>query len=385
MKNNFLRVLIGFVLVLFATGAASHKCVPRTTSLALWRPWDLEETFSFLFDDLNGGPHHVPIENFMNAQYYCHMDIGTPPQHFKVVPDTGSSNLWVPSSECLWPPCLLHSRYSHSKSSTYQANGTRFEIHYGTKGTLRGYISKDVVTLGDAVVNSQQFAELTTVRGISFLAGRFDGILGLGFDSISVDHVTPLFYNMIEQHVVDDPIFGFWISRDMHQPEIGGELTLGGVDPAHFEGDFVFAPVSQKGYWEFKMDKVLIEDGAVSQSENMRAIADTGTSLIAGPSALIEEIHRRIGAKELRSVHVVDCDQMDKLPPITFVVSGHKLTLQPNDYILRLEKGDKAICISGFMALDIGEPMLILGDVFLGRFYSQYDYGNARVGFAQSK
>lgn len=75
------------------------------------------------------GDQPVVIKDYMNAQYYGEVELGTPTQKFKVVYDSGSSNLWVPSKKC-GLGCLLKTKYDSSKSSTYKPNGTDFELQY---------------------------------------------------------------------------------------------------------------------------------------------------------------------------------------------------------------------------------------------------------------
>lgn len=56
------------------------------------------------------------------------------------------------------------------------------------------------------------FGESTTLKGISFLASKFDGILGMAFPSIAVNGVTPYFYRLMEEKLVDDASFTFYLT-----------------------------------------------------------------------------------------------------------------------------------------------------------------------------
>ncbi|CAL5409470.1 unnamed protein product [Camellia sinensis] len=241
----------------------------------------------------------VVLKNYMDAQYFGEIGIGTPPQKFTVIFDTGSSNLWVPSSKCYFSvPCYFHDKYKSSLSSTYKKNGKPAEIHYGT-GAISGFFSVDNVKVGDFVVKDQEFIEATREPGITFFAAKFDGILGLGFREISVGDAVPVcynLYNMVEQGLVKEEVFSFWLNRNADEEE-GGEIVFGGVDPNHYRGKHTYVPVTKKGYWQFDMGDVLIDDKPTGHCDaGCSAIADSGTSLLAGPTTVITMINHAIGA-----------------------------------------------------------------------------------------
>ncbi len=215
--------------------------------------------------------------------------LGSPPQEFKVVLDTGSSNLWVPSSSCGSIACYLHSKYDSSASSSYVKNGSEFGIRYGS-GEVAGFISRDTLRIGDLKIKDQLFGEATSEPGLAFAFGRFDGILGLGYDSIAVNHIPPPFYNMIDQGLLDEEVFAFYLGSTEEE----SMATFGGIDKSHYTGKMVKIPLRRKAYWEVNLDSISF-GGESADLDNTGAILDTGTSLIALPSTLAELLNREIG------------------------------------------------------------------------------------------
>jgi saccharopepsin len=337
-----------------------------------------QAVFNGMIADVKGN-HPVPISNFMNAQYFSEITIGSPPQTFKVVLDTGSSNLWVPSVECGSIACYLHSKYDSSSSSTYKKNGTKFEIQYGS-GSLSGFVSQDTMTIGDITIKGQDFAEATSEPGLAFAFGRFDGILGLGYDRISVNGIVPPFYKMLEQKLIDEPVFAFYLADDKGESEV----TFGGVNSDSYKGKITTIPLRRKAYWEVDFDAIAYGDDT-AELESTGVILDTGTSLIALPSQLAEMLNAQIGAKKnYAGQYAIDCDKRDSLKDVTFNLAGTNFTLGPYDYVLEVQGS----CISTFMGMDFPAPtgpLAILGDAFLRRYYSIYDLGANTVGLAEAK
>ncbi|KAF5738806.1 hypothetical protein HS088_TW13G01707 [Tripterygium wilfordii] len=238
----------------------------------------------------------IYLKNYLDVQYYGEIGIGSPPQSFAVVFDTGSSNLWVPSSKCLLSiPCYFHSKFRARLSSTYTKIGIPCKIHYGS-GSISGFFSQDNVKVGDDIIKDQDFSEITREGLLPFIAAQFDGILGLGFQDISVGQATPVWYNMVQQGQVSKQIFSFWFNRNPAS-EVGGEVVFGGLDWRHFKGDHVFAPITRKGYWQIDVGDIFIANNSTGLCEDgCAAILDSGTSLLAGPTTIVAQINHAIGA-----------------------------------------------------------------------------------------
>ena len=170
-------------------------------------------------------------------------------------------------------------------------------------------------------------------------------------------------------------MFAFWFNRNkasQNENGQGGELTIGGMDHAKYRPPMTWIPISAVGYWQFRMQCVRIGNKCETCLKGCQAIADTGTSLIGGPSADIATILNDIGP--------INCSNIShNLPIVSFKIGNHYFKLNHKDYIVKV--GNR--CYPGFQSI----PTLdfwILGDIFLAKFYSAYDFQTKQVGFAES-
>ncbi|KAF6738466.1 Cathepsin E-A [Oryzias melastigma] len=327
------------------------------------------------------------IYNFMDAQYYGEISLGTPEQNFSVIFDTGSSDLWVPSSYCVSQACAFHRRFKAFKSSSFHHDGRTFGIHYGS-GHLLGVMGKDTLRIGNLTILNQEFGESVYEPGSTFVTAKFDGVLGLAYPSLAEIIGNPVFDNMLAQKILDEPVFSFYLSSTgKGVPE--GELLLGGTDESLYIGPINWVPVSIKGYWQIRMDSVSVQGVSSLCRRGCEAIVDTGTSLIAGPPREVLKLHQLIGATPTNfGDFVVDCARLSSLPHVTFVLGGVEYTLTSEHYIRKETFGSRDLCFTGFMAAEIFSAegaLWILGDVFLTQYYTIFDKGQDRVGFARAK
>ncbi|XP_053954709.1 lysosomal aspartic protease-like [Anastrepha ludens] len=312
------------------------------------------------------------LDNELNMSYYGKITIGTPAQDFLVLFDTGSSSLWVPSSSCPTSnqACQNHNKYDSSASSTYVANGESFSIAYGS-GSLTGYLSQDTVSVAGFSISNQVFAEAIDEPGTSFVYSNFDGIMGMAYQSIAVDNVVPPFYNLYSQGLVSNDVFSFYLARAGTSDQ-GGEMILGGSDSSYYQGELTYTSITEQGYWQFSLDGATI-DGQVMCSSGCQAIADTGTSLIIAPYNAYS-VYMNVVDPDYDGV--VDCSLMESLPDMEFVIGGTTFSVPASQYILN-EDGQCSPAVSY-----MGTDFWILGDIFIGMYYTEFDMGNSRIGFA---
>ncbi|XP_028263484.1 gastricsin-like [Parambassis ranga] len=320
------------------------------------------------------------INNYADTTYYGPISIGTPPQSFQVLFDTGSANLWVDSIYCNTQACNTHKKFDPRQSSTYSANGQSFYLPYGA-GSLNGVFGYDTVTVGGIQITNQEIGLSTDEPGQNFVVAQFDGILGLSYPSIAAGGQTPVVDNMISNNLLDSDIFAFYLSGDAQQ---GSMLSFGEVDSSLYQGQVYWTPVTSETYWQIGVQGFQIngqETGWCSQG--CQSIVDTGTSMLTAPSQLLGNIMQAIGAQQNQyGDYLVDCSQVNNLPTLSFVISGVSLPLPPSAYITQ----NNGYCVVGitptYLPSQNGQPLWIFGDVFLREYYSIYDRSNNRVGFA---
>jgi len=234
--------------------------------------------------------HILTLKNFANSQYYGIIKVGEPPQEFKVIFDTGSSNLWVQSNICKSQSCLQHKGFNHLSSKTFQKhyiNGKIpvFGIRYGT-GNIKGEFVRDKVSIAGMSIPDQIFGLTYEEEGFAFMNVPFDGILGLSITKQN-KHSVPFFDNIIAKQLLRHNIFSIFLSED----EDNSNISFGKIDKNHMLSNFTFTDVVSKNYWEIDIEDIKVGNTSTNICSLLRqktgrcgVAIDSGTSLYAGPS-----------------------------------------------------------------------------------------------------
>lgn len=187
--------------------------------------------------------------------------------------------------------------------------------------------------------------------------------------------------------------FSFYVTKD--QGKQGSKVLFGGADPSLAASDWISFDLQKPvdAYWQLTMTDFKVNGKSQVQCahhlphEGCKIVVDSGTSFLTGPTMGVVEVLPKIKVDK-------SCDNTEQLPDISYELKSSKGTketysLTPKDYILDITMDDgERECLTGMMTLDVPEPrgpLWVLGDVFMRKYYSNFDLNKQQVSFALAK
>lgn len=349
------------------------------------------------------------IEDNEGWFYFTEIGLGTPPQKFKAAVDIGWSDMLVPSSLCIERSCTDHALYNHSQSTSYHSNGTEVKMHY-TGFYSSGFASIDALHVSNILITNQTFEEATILKPVYLWDDIFDSSLGLSRlqvnDAESSLRAKSPFWNMIQQRLLPRNMFSLRLSETSRN--ISGELLFGAMNKELFiESSLRTFNVSTASSNE-RVASIYLEPGWQVSAHSISHIytSSSGSQVISNasldgyvaafstvfpyislPKEIGKPILKYLGADLLNRV---DCSKRDEMPSLVITLGGkHEVAsfvMEPEDYIRRepmfeLEfRGDKCqVEIAAHENPEDGAEYIVLGSVFLARWYSVFDFDNGQV------
>jgi len=337
-------------------------------------------------------------------QYYGEVSVGTPPQKFTVIFDTGSGHLLVPSATCESKACSTHQRFFENQSSTVIPIGWADEprkraasdddrdtqvINFAM-GDCVGQYARDKVCLGGACAFAD-FTEMTEESDDPFAGAEWDGVFGLG-QALSDAEEFNIFKVLSKEAEpkLHRPVFAVFLGRQIEEE---AEISFGDYRESRMDGPLKWVNVSEQGYWQFQFADITVDGKPVGLCKKYgdsqcQGVLDTGSSLMMGPQKDLDQL---LGLLNFGKDTQKNCTSKDKFPKLGFMIGGETLEMDPSDYMDRShdpkEEKDVDACWAHLMPVgDTGRgPIFVLGMPFMRAFYTVYDMELQRIGFAPAK
>uniref|UniRef100_H0XRW8 Peptidase A1 domain-containing protein n=1 Tax=Otolemur garnettii TaxID=30611 RepID=H0XRW8_OTOGA len=336
----------------------------------------------FLSENQNKKVTCESLRNYLDLTYVGLITIGTPPQTFKVIFDTGSTDFWVPSVLCNTEPCQNHERFNPLSSSTFKLPPGELrtgELRYGS-GDVIGFIAYDTVKIGDLDAFRQGFVLSTWVDLAFWSIASHDGVLGLAYPKLAQAGGTSIFDKLWKKGRISEKLFAFYLTSGGKR---GSMLMLGGVDHSYYSGELRWVPVTKRRFWQVALNSISVNGTIIACHDGCQAILDTGNSLLNGPNEDVLNIQNIIHAQHsFKDMYIIDCNATTHLPDVVFVIGGINYPVPARSYIRKEAFGTCVSSFTSFPDKTLGSKTWILGDVFLRLYFSVYDRANNRIGLA---
>ncbi|KAI7866512.1 aspartic peptidase domain-containing protein [Spinellus fusiger] len=380
--------------------------------------------------------YNTTLYNLQGREYSIKVDIGTPPQTFDVNLDTGSSELWIPTSECPSQMCP-YSRFNSSQSSTFKNTSKNFTIEYGV-GTANGTYVYETVTIANATVTNQLIGLVRSTRnilGMTKNGEQSNGILGLGYPGLNsvrgAKGDIPFAFNLFRSKLIQQPIFSIFLnSLSTYGPS--GEITFGGIDTTKYNGSIAYSPVvdfhisedstltpnigvgkkednNDYLYWSVPGQAIRTSNGGYvnNMTDLQLFVVDTGTTLTYMPKNVLDSIINALSDNpqsasydSFNSIYRVACDfasraraEFIEIYLSTSVISNStqpvKINVPITDLILPIDGTsllNSKACMFGIAPtlkdfIVSADNTWILGESVLRSTYTVYDMQENRIGF----
>lgn len=325
------------------------------------------------------------VPEMFDVEYLVPVQIGTPPQTLNLNLDTGSSDLWVFTSET--PKSMVAGQklfdIPSSSSARFMPNQT-WSIRYGDGSASLGTVYTDIVSIGGIEVQNQTVESARQVSKSFTRDPHMSGLVGLAFSKIN--QVRPTRQHTFWENALaelDEPVFSANLKKGQ-----AGNYNFGFIDPTEFTPPLSYIPVnSSRGFWEFTTSSYSVANQSAVSSPHS-AIADTATTLLFLPLSITSGFYAAVPSATISPTYggyVYACNAT--LPDITLHIEGYRAVI-PGE-LLAFAPADTSsfsnatLCFGGIQSSE-EMPFSIYGDIFFKAQWVLFDAkkGEERLGFA---
>ncbi|OAA72294.1 endothiapepsin precursor [Cordyceps fumosorosea ARSEF 2679] len=316
-----------------------------------------------------------------DSEYALPVSLGTPPQVLPLNLDTGSSDLWVFSTDT--PPQSLNGQklyYPRNSSTSEPLQGATWKIKYGDNSTASGIVYLDRAAIGPVGYDKQAIEVAQAVSSAIAQDNFISGILGMA--SSAANTVTPNKQLTFLDNILSKlkrPLFTANLQKA--RP---GNYNFGYINESEYTGNVAYTPIDPNTpYWMVNLSGYQLggSNGSAFSNMTIRGIVDTGTSLLLLPQDVVDAYYAKVPGSRLdaRLANVVfPCNAT--LPNFVFGVGDGYRGIVPGSYI-NYGRVSNRECFGGLQS-STGIPFSVFGDVLLKAQFVVFDRGTLRVGFA---